>query len=57
MVKLADRITNLQTPPHHWTAPKSEAYRKEARRIHTELAEACPVLGPRLARRIERYAR
>lgn len=56
MVKLGDRITNLQSPPSHWDAAKRARYREEARRIHAALGEACPILGPRLGDKIERYA-
>lgn len=56
MVKLADRIHNLREPPHYWTAAKILAYRDEARTIHEMLAEACPVLAPRLLQRIDAYA-
>jgi (p)ppGpp synthase/HD superfamily hydrolase len=57
VVKLADRITNLDEPPHFWKAEKRRAYREEARRIHAALAEAHAVLGARLAARIEAYAK
>lgn len=33
MVKMADRITNLQPPPHYWSGEKIQNYRKEARLI------------------------
>jgi (p)ppGpp synthase/HD superfamily hydrolase len=56
MVKLADRITNLQAPPHYWTREKIRAYRAEAREIHAQLGAACDVLGPRLLEKIEAYA-
>lgn len=55
MVKLADRVHNLRTPPHYWTSAKIDGYREEARQIHATLGEACPVLGPRLLARIETY--
>ena len=55
MVKLADRITNLQAPPHYWKPAKIRRYREEAQGIHRALAEACPVLGSRLAHKIEVY--
>jgi (p)ppGpp synthase/HD superfamily hydrolase len=55
MVKLADRTHNLRTPPHYWTPTKIDAYRAEARLIHSTLGEACPVLGARLLARIETY--
>ncbi len=55
MVKLADRITNLQPPPGSWGQDKVTRYREEAWTIHTALASACPVLGPRLAEKIAAY--
>lgn len=56
-VKLADRITNLQPPPAHWTAAKIAAYRDEAGEIRAALGEASPYLAGRLAMKIERYGR
>jgi (p)ppGpp synthase/HD superfamily hydrolase len=56
-VKLADRITNLQPPPSHWSAPKIAGYREEARLIHNELGAASPFLATRLLAKIETYAR
>ena len=56
MVKLADRITNLQAPPHYWKREKIRAYRAEAREIHAQLGAACDVLGPRLLDKIAAYA-
>src|SRR3989344_8225637 len=32
MVKLADRITNLQPPPSHWTKTRAKQYLAEARK-------------------------
>jgi len=55
MVKLADRINNLREPPHYWSRAKVLAYREEAVLLHEQLASACPVLGPRLLVKIERY--
>lgn len=57
LVKLADRITNLQAPPHYWDVDKIRHYQAEARDIHAALASACPVLGPRLAAKIDAYSR
>lgn len=54
-VKLADRITNLQTPPAHWTIEKRRQYAGEARRIHAALADGHAALGARLAERIGAY--
>lgn len=55
MVKLADRITNLQPPPKRWSKEKIDRYREEAQVIHDALAPGCPVLGPRLAAKIDAY--
>ncbi|WP_337867942.1 HD domain-containing protein [Meiothermus sp.] len=55
MVKLADRITNLQTPPHFWTSQKIALYRAEAEIILRELGPASPYLAQRLAQKIEAY--
>ena len=55
MVKLADRITNLQTPPSHWDSAKIARYHQEAGEIHDHLSAACPVLGPRLLVKIDAY--
>lgn len=55
LVKLADRIVNLQPPPRHWQAAKIAAYKVEARSIHAALAEASPLLAARLAAKIEAY--
>ena len=57
MVKLADRIANLEPPPPDWDAAKIESYRAEARTIHAALAHASPHLGARLLERIEAYGR
>lgn len=55
MVKLADRITNLQTPPAHWSKEKTAAYRQEAMVILEELGSANHSLATRLAAKIEAY--
>ncbi|WP_373541223.1 hypothetical protein [Chamaesiphon sp.] len=55
MVKLADRITNLQPPPIHWTSAKILQYRDEAIEIHTHLQLASPFLASRLAAKIQNY--
>lgn len=55
LVKLADRVTNLEAPPHYWSREKRLAYREEARAIHAALAEAHAGLAARLAARIEAY--
>ncbi len=55
MVKLADRISNLQPPPHHWTQEKITRYREEAIVIYHDLKDASPFLASRLADKIENY--
>ena len=57
MVKLADRICNLQEPPHYWSSDKRARYRAEARDILAALGEASAYLAQRLQRRIDDYAR
>ncbi len=54
-VKLADRITNLQSPPAYWHQEKIIRYRDEAIEIHTALQSASPVLAMRLAAKITNY--
>lgn len=56
MVKLGDRITNLEPPPPHWPAEKRRAYLAEARAIHAALGSASPYLAARLAQKMEAYA-
>lgn len=56
IVKLADRITNLQEPPAYWKQEKRAAYREEARAILAALGYACAPLARRLADKIEAYA-
>jgi (p)ppGpp synthase/HD superfamily hydrolase len=49
MVKLADRITNLQLPfPSYWDKEKIATYRREAITIHKALKDASPYLAHRL---------
>ncbi len=55
MVKLADRITNLQPPPGHWNDKKIERYRDEGRAILSELDHASPYLAERLNQKISVY--
>ena len=55
MVKLADRITNLQPPPKHWSSRKIEKYHDEANQILVALGSASSVLSARLSIKIERY--
>lgn len=57
IVKLADRIVNLQPPPEKWQTHKIEAYREESRGILATLGAASPLLAARLAEKIEAYGR
>jgi (p)ppGpp synthase/HD superfamily hydrolase len=54
-VKLADRITNLQTPPAYWSAAKIAGYKAEAQQILDALGPACPALAARLEAKIAAY--
>jgi len=56
MVKLADRITNLQPPPRHWTTEKMQSYQQEAQQIYDALHDASPFLANRLWQKIENYS-
>lgn len=55
IVKMADRITNLQPPPKHWTPEKINRYREEARIIHSSLREGSGYLAARLFKKINDY--
>ena len=54
-VKLADRSSNLQPPPAHWTREKCERYLSEAQMIYDALSPASPYLARRLSAQISRY--
>lgn len=55
MVKLADRITNLQTPPSHWDREKIIAYKQEAKFILSCLGNSNVYLAKRLEEKIKDY--
>lgn len=55
MVKIADRIINLQPPPNHWNDGKIVRYKQGSELIHKELASASEYLGERLKAKIDRY--
>lgn len=57
MVKLADRITNLQPPPKHWNKVKISKYKNEAILILNELGVANEYLAERLRIKINEYSR
>ncbi len=55
MVKLADRISNLNAPPFYWKNDKKVKYLKEAQTIYDALHEVNTILAERLKRKIENY--
>ena len=55
MVKLADRISNLQAPPHYWSKQKITQYREEAKTILMALTNKNEYLHNRLTQKIENY--
>jgi guanosine-3',5'-bis(diphosphate) 3'-pyrophosphohydrolase len=54
-VKLADRISNLQITPAHWSSEKCLAYRAEARQILDALGSANQRLASWLSASIESH--
>jgi (p)ppGpp synthase/HD superfamily hydrolase len=56
MVKLADRISNLQPPPRHWSKDRIRDYHREAQVIHDALKDASAFLAGRLRLKIKEYA-
>jgi (p)ppGpp synthase/HD superfamily hydrolase len=55
MVKMSDRITNLQPPPHYWTRDRIERYKQESIEIHEALKDSSPLLAARLKSKINAY--
>jgi len=55
IVKLADRITNLESPPPAWSLAKRRAYLDEARTILAELGEVSPMLRERFDGKLREY--
>jgi (p)ppGpp synthase/HD superfamily hydrolase len=55
MVKLADRITNLQPPPHFWVKEKIAKYHNESKLIHNHLGTSHRILSDRLDQKILEY--
>lgn len=56
LVKLADRITNLQTPPAHWDRLKIKQYHQEAIHIANTLKDKNAYLNQRLEQKIKAYS-
>ncbi len=57
MVKIADRITNLQTPPNHWSENKILNYLKVSKMISNLLTDKNSYLHDRLEKKIKVYRR
>jgi len=57
LVKLADRITNLQEPPKHWSKEKVIKYAKEAELISERLKNTNDYLSKRIRTKIEEYTK
>jgi len=55
MVKLADRITNLQPPPSYWTTEKRKKYLDQAKLILDKLKSGNKFLSSRLNEKIQAY--
>ena len=55
-VKLADRITNLQPPPPHWSVVRIQDYHRESQVILDALGSASMFLAQRLRDKIVAYA-
>lgn len=55
MVKMADRINNLQPPPHYWDSAKKIKYKTEAQLILDKLKGVNPYIEQRLAQKIADY--
>jgi (p)ppGpp synthase/HD superfamily hydrolase len=55
LVKLADRITNLEPPPPSWSIEKCIAYAAEGRAILETLAEASDRLQRRFEQKLTEY--
>ena len=55
IVKMADRITNLQKPPDFWTKEKRHVYLEDAKFIYNELKNANKNIATRLKQKIEEY--
>lgn len=55
IVKLADRVVNLERPPHYWQPAKIAAYRIEAIAIADTLGAASSYLHQRLRDKIADY--
>ena len=57
IVKIADRITNLQRPPKHWSKEKIVSYYEEAKLISSTLTKKNNYLNQRLSSKILEYGK
>jgi (p)ppGpp synthase/HD superfamily hydrolase len=57
MVKMADRITNLNEPPYYWSKEKIIEYRDEAQFIYDNLYLSDKMMSDRLKQKIKDYSR
>jgi (p)ppGpp synthase/HD superfamily hydrolase len=55
MVKLADRIWNMQEPPPHWNMAKRREYLANTKLIHEKLQKGSPYLAARLGDKMYSY--
>lgn len=55
LVKMADRVVNLQPPPSGWTREKCVNYKEEAKKILRAFRSASAVMAYRLEKKIEQY--
>ena len=55
IVKMADRIVNLNPPPTHWTQKRITDYHDELEVIYHRLNAANPALADRLKQKIKHY--
>jgi (p)ppGpp synthase/HD superfamily hydrolase len=55
MVKMADRISNLLSPPPGWSNDKISSYKAEAVEIYNSLKDGSNYLAKRLRQKIEKY--
>lgn len=55
IVKMADRIVNLQEPPYYWQKEKRQKYQNEARLILEKLQGVHPFIESRLDEKIKNY--
>lgn len=55
VVKMADRIQNLQAPPHYWKLEKKQSYLEEAKMLLNTLKGVNDFIENRLAEKIKNY--